>query len=230
MLFNFPWSAGFARSWTADATTSSYPRLKLKIFPELDLICPRFHGPAIDFAACEEGYNRIRTPVKRCQSSAKLLQRFFEPISAESITRPIHVPKLASGARGAKSGATISTRGRPGQPRISLLRRVCTFGSGPSSVHDRARTQQTRTSRKWLTSSCLSPPCFSSVSEWPVHQGVRRRLPSSKPARLGPRQENRPSRRYRRSWFVGQRGSGRSGARIPDNVRSCGARRVPQAT
>lgn len=78
MLFNFPWSAGFARSWTADATTSSYPRLKLNIFPELDRICPRFQGPAINFAACEEGYNRIRTPVKRCQSSAKLLQRFFE--------------------------------------------------------------------------------------------------------------------------------------------------------
>lgn len=230
MLFNFPWSAGFARSWTADATTSSCPRLKLNIFPELDLICPRFQGPAINFAACEEGYNRIRTPVKRCQSSAKLLQRFFE----RDQCRECHSPDPC--AQASEWRARREKRGNDLYQTTAWttahfpIRRVCTFGSGPSSVHDRARTQQTRTSRKWLTSSCLSPPCFSSVSEWPAHQGVRRRLPSSKPARLGPRQENRPSRRYRRSWFVGQRGSGRSGARIPDNVRSCGARRVPQAT
>lgn len=59
------------------------------------------------------------------------------------------------------------------------------------------------------------------------------RLTSSavfQPARLGLRRENRPSRHYKRSWFVGRRGSGRSGARIPGSVRFCGARPAPRAT
>ncbi len=51
-----------------------------------------------------------------------------------------------------------------------------------------------------------------------------------RPARLGLRRENRPSRHYKRSWSVGRRGSGRSGARIPGSVRFCGARPAPRAT
>jgi len=114
-------------------------RLKLNIFPELDRICPRFHGPAINFAACEDGYNWIRTPVKRCQSSAKLLQRFFERDQCRECHSPDPCAQASEWREARKAGRRSlpdggQNRAIPYGPSVHLRQRSveCSRPHGPS--------------------------------------------------------------------------------------------------